>query len=226
MKVLQIFRIAASTVTLMLLAGFISANVRQLAGAKHWDNILLRAWDYCASLVPTALTVTWREKWWFWLLFGLSAGCAVALWAVSLLNPALEQSRFYHLDDVKRWRFVKQWIDTAVDDKSSKLQCSALLGIQGQSQTALDLYSEFYPLIYYSGWQASQGVGVEQNQPFGITILVGGKNRNAFLCGSKLSKMLQNLSTAVPVVFRDNQVTDYLIRCKYECVQIEIGGSV
>ena len=139
-------------------------------------------------------------------------------------SPAPEKSKFYGLDDIKRWQFIKAWIDTAVDDRSSRLHCSTLMGIHNDPK-ALALYSEFYPLIYYSGWDATQGVPVEDNQPFGIVLSIGGKTRNPFLCASKLSRMLQNLSQAVPVTLRNDQITEPLIKCNYECVQIEIGGG-
>jgi ElaB/YqjD/DUF883 family membrane-anchored ribosome-binding protein len=87
MSLLIAIRDGAFALASLLLAGLVSANVRQLAAAKKWDNFFLRGWDFCAALLPKALGAGWKEKWWFWISLGLSAGIAGSLWAVSLSLP-------------------------------------------------------------------------------------------------------------------------------------------
>jgi len=83
MSVVVAIRDGAAGLAFLLLAGFVSANVRRLAAEKGLDNFLLRAWDYAAAFLPKAFGMSWREKWWFWVTFGLSVGIAVSLWIVS-----------------------------------------------------------------------------------------------------------------------------------------------
>jgi hypothetical protein len=87
MSVVVAIRDGAAGLAFLLLAGFVSANVRRLAAEKGLDNFLLRAWDYAAAFLPRAFGMAWREKWWFWVTFGLSVGIAVSLWIVSLSLP-------------------------------------------------------------------------------------------------------------------------------------------
>jgi hypothetical protein len=134
-----------------------------------------------------------------------------------------QKSSILGLDDTKKWQFIKTWRDTSVDDRSSRLVCSTIMGVQ-PSPRAMGLYEEFYPLIFYSGWDATQGISVGPDEPFGIKLLIGGDNRNAFLCATRLSHMLQNISD-VPITIKDKQITDALEKCNNECVQIEIGGG-
>jgi hypothetical protein len=82
--VLEGLRTAATWLASGLALNLIGANVRHFAAAKGFDNLLTRGWDWCAARMPLALSVAWREKWWFWLVLGASAGLAVALW----LTPA------------------------------------------------------------------------------------------------------------------------------------------
>jgi hypothetical protein len=94
MTVWDAIRYGASGLAGVLLTAFIGANVRSLAAAKGWDNLLLRAWDWVADRVRTYLpglnrflAMVWRGKWWFWLTLGLSSGIAISLWLVSLSPP-------------------------------------------------------------------------------------------------------------------------------------------
>jgi hypothetical protein len=75
-------RTAVTWLAGVLFVGFIGANVRHLASAKGFDNLLTRGWDYVAARSPEAFGVAWREKWWFWLLLGASSALAIALWLV------------------------------------------------------------------------------------------------------------------------------------------------
>jgi hypothetical protein len=98
MTLVEAVRDGASAVAFLLLAGFVSANVRRLAAEKGWDNILLNLWDWSAHQVRRIsgssdprvddfIVMPWRGKWLFWLALGLSVGIAISLWLVSVFPP-------------------------------------------------------------------------------------------------------------------------------------------
>ena len=89
------FQLVASTVAgaffLWLLQPLITANVKKAIESWGWDKLLLRLTERVpiAPLKGLVLrrqaTAQWarmRRRWWLWMLFGASAGIAVALWAV------------------------------------------------------------------------------------------------------------------------------------------------
>jgi hypothetical protein len=142
--------------------------------------------------------------------------------ASGVVTSPLPKSPIFGLDDGAKWRFVKTWHDIVLSRQNMPLKCAARVGIELGKQRALDTFGELMELFHYTDWDVRQVVAPPV-QAAGITFLIGTDSGDALLCATKFSQMLQNLSS-VPVAVRVNQVTEPLLGCKNECVEIEIGG--
>lgn len=78
-----------------LVSGLITSNVRVLAADKGWDQIFLTLWRrieaHPRALAVLRMAADLRNRWWFWLSLGLSAGLALALWILPI-SPSHESA--------------------------------------------------------------------------------------------------------------------------------------
>jgi hypothetical protein len=146
--------------------------------------------------------------------------------SIPIGSPALPpKSPLLGIDDAKQWQIIKSIQDISVDDNGNMIDCPSVQSIDSQNKTAIDLFSEFYPVLHYSWWRANiQGALPPPHQPFGIEILVGDDKGNSYICAKHLVGLLQNV-LPIPVSFRKNQVTDNLAKCDNKCVEIRYGGE-
>ena len=130
----------ATFIFLAMAAGLISANVRQLAADRDWDQYLLRAWNALPVGIHNLLAgvshhlAGWqllRQLWWLWLVLGLTGGLGAAL----TIFDSAEPSAILKLDDGKRWRFVKYFQDqTLPPNNRALISCDAAVSIKLDSK--------------------------------------------------------------------------------------------
>lgn len=139
-------------------------------------------------------------------------------------DSAQNLSPILRLTDAKRWRFISSFSDWPPNPNGPP-HCYAWVAVEPKSESATALWAELSPLLIHSNWKLTVGW---EYRPFfnnGITILSGPGTGDPFVCGTRLTESLQNQTPAL-ISMHNNQVTTTLEKCKYECVEIQIGSGV
>jgi len=124
------------------------------------------------------------------------------------------------LSDAKRWKVVTAFRDTMAQSIPGNEACHALLASKPRSPSTDEFWKEFQPILYYSGWQLEGGPN-RMLFTDGISINAASDKGAGFMCGWRLSELLQSLHVE-NVSFHANQTTPNLLRCP-ECTEVVLG---
>jgi hypothetical protein len=224
--------IASIVVTLLiaLVILLFNENLKELLKTLGWNALFVKYWKRWRSRLHLA---NLRGLWWLWLCSGLLVG-GVGVGVGFLLfglNPPPAKSTFLTLDDGQKWRFSEALRNSANAQNGERISCEFALGLSRTVQSEFNfvwgVWTELQPMLDLAGWRhASAGdLGLGQRQfPPGFTLLAGGEQGPGVICAAALGRVLQDtLRTDTPVTVRTKQVTEALIGCKNNCVELDIG---
>lgn len=206
------YGLAAIYLLIGLFLAFVVSNLMKDEEIKRTLPSPTRAYRYVGI---AAVTITWA------LFVG---DIYLRVYPPSATTIQAAKSRWLKLDDATKWQFVKSLQDAAKAANGDRAKCVVTVNLSANSDSAMNVWSELEPLLYYAGWNLGGGDTQRVRYPLGVTISVGVDHGDIYTCASALAIVLKN-TNILPTTIRANESTPNLVACKNECFEIDVGDA-